>query len=83
MDWLLQNLEKFLDKSGRSDWCVVETMDVIGEASIDQQSLGTQAVVVSYPTFKICEVKMDRSEAVKSFQEQKQTRIGMNYELDY
>ena len=54
-------------------------MDVIGEASIDQQSLGTQAVVVSYPTFKICEVKMDRSEAVKSFQEQKQTRIGMNY----
>ena len=58
-------------------------MDVIGETSIDQRSLGTQAVVVSYPTFKICEVKMDRSEAVKLFQEQKQTRIGMNYLLDY
>ena len=45
-------------------------MDVIGETSIDQRSPGTQAVVVSYPTFKICEVKMDRSEAVRSFQEQ-------------
>ena len=60
---------------------VVEMADV-REASLDQQSLGTQAVAVSGPKAETCEKKFhesDRSGAVKSSQEQTKTRSGKTY----